>query len=83
MVDNGYPRIQAFYGTKWDKFSELSFSLSGDSVKGWEVFARFGKATITHKVTTSRGLLQTVWKKLKVEIGNLSDMRKIHNKGSW
>ncbi len=83
QVISGYPRIVAFYGQKWDEFSELSFELRGNTVEGWEVRGRFGIVSITHKVTTSRGLLQTVWKKLKAEIGDLSDMDRVNQKGTW
>jgi hypothetical protein len=83
QVINGYPRILAFYGQNWNEFSELSFGLLGNANDGWTVHARFGIASITHKVTTSRGLLQTVWKKLKAEIGDLSDMDRVNQKGTW
>ena len=81
--DGRDPRIKAFYGQRWDEFSELSFGLLGNTCDGWEVRARFGIVSITHKVTTSRGLLQTVWKKLKAEIGDLSDMDRVNQKGTW
>lgn len=83
QVDNGYPRILAFYGQKWNEFSELSFGLLGNTSDGWTVHARLGIVSITHKVTTSRGLLQKVWKELKVEIGDLSDMDRVNKKGIW
>lgn len=81
--DGRQPRIKALYGQKWDEFNELSFDLRGNTSDGWEVHARFGIVSITHKVTTSRGLLQTVWKTLKAEIGDLSDMGRVNKKGAW
>jgi hypothetical protein len=80
--DGRQPRVKAFYGPKWNEFGELSFDLLGNTSDGWTVRARFGIVSITHKVSTSRGLLQTVWKKLKVEIGDLSDMSKVNKQGT-
>ena len=78
--DGRPPRIKAFYGQKWNEFSELSFGLLGNTIDGWAVHAHFGTASITNKVTTSRGLLQTAWKKLKAEIGDLSDVGRVNQK---
>lgn len=81
--DGRPPRIKAFYGPKWNDFVELSLTLVGDTNAGWEVCARFGAVAITHKVTTSRGLLQAVWKKLKAEIGDLLNLDKVNKQGTW
>lgn len=78
QVDYGYPRVLAYYEDKWDKFHELQFQLEGNPRDGWRVAASFGRHHITHPVKSSRGLFQTVWKKLKAEIGwNLGDAGRI------
>ena len=79
--DGRNPRIKAFYGPKWNDFSELSFALHGDTTNGWVARAWFGSCIIEHKTTTGWGLLQKLRQKLKAEVGDVSDADNLRQKG--